>query len=72
VAIARVDDICERSRSKWFYKAPRGEINYGWVLGSVRKLKRPIPCKGALGLWTVPDNIASNIRRQFPGLKFEK
>lgn len=70
VAVARVDDICRSHRSKWFYKAPRGEINYGWVLGCVRKLKTPIPCKGALGLWRVPKEIAAKIRRQLPGLNW--
>jgi hypothetical protein len=31
---------------------------YGWVLGDVAAIEA-IPCKGALGLWRVPDNIAA-------------
>jgi hypothetical protein len=35
----------------WFF----GPV--GWLLDDVRKLTQPIPCKGALGLWTVPDGV---------------
>lgn len=69
VAIARVTDIRTPVRSKWFYKPPRGEVNFGWILEDVRKLERPIPCKGALGLWTVPRKIEKQIRDQFPRLE---
>lgn len=71
VAIARVADIRESVRSKWFDRPARGEINYGWVLSDVRKLKRPIPCKGALGLWNVPKSVAAQIRRQLPGVRVD-
>lgn len=27
---------------------------YAWILSEVRALDKPIPCKGALGLWDVP------------------
>lgn len=32
-----------------------------WFLDDVRKLEQPIPCKGALGLWDVPADIAACI-----------
>jgi len=32
--------------------------NVGWVLRDVIVLPTPIPCKGAQGLWDVPDSIA--------------
>ena len=51
--VALVEDIVSKSRSKWFDRPDDGSINYGWVLGSVKPLKNPIPCKGALGLWNV-------------------
>ncbi len=39
---------------------PTGPTQYGrfglWLNG-VRKLKTPIPCKGAQGIWTVPDGM---------------
>lgn len=48
------------------------ELSYGdyspnrfaWELDGVIKLKNPIPCKGALGLWNVPEEIASEILNQ--------
>lgn len=40
---------------KWFFGA------YGWILEDVTKLHKPIPCKGMLGLWQVPDNIEVQI-----------
>lgn len=43
-------------RSKWW----AGPI--GWVLDDVRGLTEPVPCRGALGLWTVPDDVAARVR----------
>ena len=71
VAVARVADIRVSSRSKWFNKPARGEINYAWILEDVRKLKKPIPCKGNLNLWEVPRSIVARIRRQMPGFRFD-
>ena len=31
---------------------------YGWKLTDVQVLPVPVKCKGKLGLWTVPDEIA--------------
>lgn len=31
---------------------------YAWKVSEVARLTDPIPCKGALGLWRVPDEIA--------------
>jgi hypothetical protein len=69
--VARVVDIVTRSRSKWFYRPGDGSTNYGWVLGDVHVLKRPIPCKGALGLWDLPPNVVRAIKRQLPRLRLE-
>jgi len=32
-----------------------------WRLSDVAELKRPIPCKGALGLWSLPDDVEGKI-----------
>lgn len=32
------------------------------VLGEVTKLPEPVPCKGALGFWRVPDHVAERVR----------
>lgn len=36
-------------KDPWFF----GPV--GWLLTDVRKLDNPLPCKGALSLWDVPD-----------------
>jgi hypothetical protein len=43
-------------RSMWW----AGPI--GWVLDDVRGLTEPVPCRGALGLWTVPEDVAARVR----------
>jgi activating signal cointegrator 1 len=34
---------------------------YAWRLDDVVWIRNPIPCRGALGLWTVPDDLHSRI-----------
>ena len=37
-----------------------GDFSIGrvaWELSNVQQLAKPIPCKGALGLWTVPEDV---------------
>jgi hypothetical protein len=64
--VARVVDILTKSRSKWFTQPYPGETNYGWALTDVKRLRKPIECKGALQLWSVPPNIVRSIKRQLP------
>lgn len=35
-----------------------------WVLGSVRPLAEPVPCKGALGLWRLPPDAEKAVRER--------
>lgn len=37
------------------------ENRFMWMLKNVRMLNEPIPCKGSLGLWEVPQDILSKI-----------
>lgn len=37
---------------------------YAWLLGNVRRLATPVPCKGALGLWDVPSDALAAVREQ--------
>lgn len=37
---------------------------WGWVLTDVRRLPDPVPCRGALGLWTVPVDVAARLAAQ--------
>ncbi len=70
--IARVVDIVPKSRSKWFWRPNDDSINYGWVLAGVTPLKKPIPCKGALGLWNISPKALREIKRQLPRLNLDE
>ena len=37
----------------------------GWRLTDVFVLPEPIACKGAQGLWTLPDDVRAEVRRQY-------
>jgi hypothetical protein len=32
---------------------------FGWFLSGVRPLPEPVPCRGSLGLWDVPTEVAA-------------
>jgi hypothetical protein len=49
----------EYACSEW---AATGQFH--WELSAVRPLAEPVPCKGMLGLWTVPDDVESAVRAQ--------
>ena len=52
VGTARVVDITTNSPSQWWIPG-----QYGWVLEEITSLDVPIPCVGAMGLWTLPGDI---------------
>lgn len=56
--VGRVDivDCVRKSESPWFF----GE--YGFVLANPVVFKTPIPCKGALGLFTPPDDVLRQLQ----------
>jgi hypothetical protein len=35
-----------------------------WKLANVRPLAEPVPCKGALGLWTLPEDVEAAVMAQ--------
>ena len=45
---------------RWFF----GPV--GYVLHDVRVLQSPVPCRGALGFWTLPADIASRVVAEVP------
>jgi hypothetical protein len=67
--VARVVDIVTKSRSKWFWRPADSSVNFGWVLTDATALTQSIPCKGALGLWTLTPSQFRKIQRQLPHLK---
>lgn len=42
--------------------AVRGQFH--WDLADVRPLPEPVPCKGALGLWRLPEDVEKAVRAQ--------
>ena len=37
---------------------------YGWLLANLHRLVVPVPCKGALGLWTInPGTLRESLKR---------
>ena len=36
----------------------------GWLLGEVRSLAEPVPCKGAMGLWTLSPEVEEEVLRR--------
>ena len=51
VGQVEIIDCVTESRSPWFFG------KHGFVLANPVAFGRPIPCKGRLGLFDVPDNI---------------
>lgn len=49
--VASGPNLAHHLDSKWFF----GPI--GWVLYDVEKLVKPVPCRGALGLWDAPEDV---------------
>jgi hypothetical protein len=54
-------DVVTRSASKWF-SGP-----FGFLLANPRSLFRPVPCKGDVGVWTIPPDILSRVQSQLTG-----
>lgn len=52
VATAIIGEPVTESDSPWFIPG-----NFGWPLIDVRRLPEPIPCKGRLGLWALPEGL---------------
>jgi hypothetical protein len=64
VAVARVTASClpwecRGECSPW---AAKGQDH--WQLADVRPLPEPVPCRGMLGLWRLPDEVERLVRAQ--------
>lgn len=56
VGVATIVDCVTDYPSRWF------DGPFGFVLAQARPLPF-VPCRGALGLWTVPDKLMEQVRR---------
>jgi activating signal cointegrator 1 len=41
-----------------------GPGRFAWFLDRVHRVAEPVPCRGALGLWTVPDDVLAVLRER--------
>ena len=80
IAVAELVDVMRFTRGSLGdvrARAKRGEFppheadfgdfspgRYGWFLKDVKPLREPVPARGMLGLWEVPDETQEQISRQ--------
>ena len=57
IGTVEIIDCVQDSDSPWFGG------KHGFVLARPKKLSEPIPCKGALSFWNVPQKIGSRIKK---------
>lgn len=60
VAVGRLSGVVTESADPWFVGP------FGWVLSDVVVLPAPVPCRGAQGLWEVPQTEREAVLRQLP------
>ncbi len=58
VAVATYDGAVRASASPWFIGP------YGWHLDKVIVLSKPVKCRGAQGLWTMPIDVEARVMEQ--------
>ncbi|NJN54505.1 MAG: hypothetical protein HC804_06980 [Anaerolineae bacterium] len=60
IGAVEIINCVQESDSPWF------EGKYGFVLARPEPLLEPLPCKGALGFWNIPENVEFQIRGEKP------
>ena len=40
---------------------------YWWLLSNIRRLPTPIPCRGNVGRWQLPEDVSDSIDEQLAG-----
>lgn len=79
VALAELVNVCSETVNT-FRQAPVGECWCGcgpwavpgahhWRLDSVQPLPNPVPCNGALGLWTPPADVLAAVADLLVGVR---
>lgn len=74
IAVARLTDVhyaasggCCAPWGEIWHHGPKSVVRaMHLVLANVRPLARPVPCRGALGLWTPPEDVAAQVLWQIP------
>lgn len=44
--------------------AEKSDGVWHWTIGSIRALSRPVPCRGHLGLWRLPEDVLASVMEQ--------
>lgn len=57
------EGIAARSRQEAAFGA-WSEGRFAWAFGAVRLLARPVPCRGALGVWVMPADVRLEVEAQ--------
>ena len=59
------DGLAEADRGELRWCSPWAwEWQWHWVLRDVRPLREPVPCRGMLGLWRLPEDVEKAVRDQ--------
>jgi hypothetical protein len=65
LAVAEIVEVCGwQGRSNCDCGEWAVPFQAHWRLADVRPLAEPVPCKGALGLWTLPDDVEAAVVAQ--------
>lgn len=64
VAVVRLEAVVDNPFALAPNQRPWWVGRYGWVLGQVRRLERPVPCRGAQGVWGLPGEVLFQVREQ--------
>lgn len=63
LAVAEITGCCDCGDrcTPW---SQRGPGVFHWQVANVRRIPRPVPAKGALGLWTLSEDVEIPVRAQ--------
>jgi hypothetical protein len=54
--LVTADEAQQAYTSHWFFGP------FGWIFVDCQPLKRPVPCRGAQGLWKIPESVREQMR----------
>lgn len=64
--VVRVTGVVQDSASRWFFGPTRdGKPNFGWTVDEAVGFEKPVFCKGAQGLWWLPDDVLPIVRERW-------
>lgn len=71
VAVTKIIGWDERLPAHGWYLGAEvdGKENFGWILGKTVPLLEPVKCRGAQGIWLVPDDVFAAVRAQLAQIR---